>query len=568
MSEEKSDLASTDSNPKEEIIRQSEDAHEKFGIQTLKEGDQRLTETEKMRVRNAAYATATANGQLKKWSKESIHLYFACFTSFLCACANGYDGSLFSGLSPMPFYQSTFQSGFVGSKVSLIFSMYTVGSMIGAFSAGPIADRFGRRVGMFVGGVVIICGMIIVASSHHINQLIGGRFVLGWGISIMTVSAPSYCLEISPPHWRGKMVGVYNNGWFGGSVPAAAITFGCLYIPSDWSWRIPMIFQGVPAAFVLVFVFFIPESPRWLMQNGRHEEALAFLVKYHGNNDPKSPLVKLEWEEFQEKIQLDGSDKRWWDYRALFATKNARWRFGMVLMISIFGQFSGNGLGYFNNVIYAQLGYTKPATQLGLNLASSCGSAVIGLTAASLSDRMPRVKVLTIGTFVCACLLAINAACNTKWAQTPVDANGNLIDPPLAIAKLGLTAYFFFGFVFTFAYTPLQGVYPVENLENTARAKGMALSGVLVSLVGFINTYAGPIALANIKNNYTWVFVGWDLIEASLWWLCGVETVGRTVEELDEIYNTPYPPFASRKFNATLAVNKDGHVDAIVEEDS
>jgi len=249
-------------------------------------------------------------------------------------------------------------------------------------------------------------------------------------------------------------------------------------------------------------------------------------------------------------------------------TKNARWRFAMVLMISIFGQFSGNGLGYFNNVIYGQLGYDKPATQLGLNLASSCGSAVVGLTAASLSDRMPRIKVLSIGTFVCACLLAINAACNTKWAQTPVDANGNLVDPPLPIAKLGLAAYFLFNFVYTFSYTPLQGVYPVENLENTARAKGMALSGVLVSLVGFINTYAGPIALANIKNNYTWVFVGWDLIEASLWYLCGVETVGRTVEELDEIYDAPYPPFASRKLNATLAVAKDGRVNALVEEDS
>ncbi len=50
--------------------------------------------------------------------------------------------------------------------------------------------------------------------------------------------------------------------------------------------------------------------------------------------------------------------------------------------------------------------------------------------------------------------------------------------------------------MFTFGYTPLQGVYPVENLENTARAKGMALSGVIVSIVGFINTYAGPIALS------------------------------------------------------------------------
>ncbi|KZO91381.1 general substrate transporter [Calocera viscosa TUFC12733] len=522
-----------------------------------------MTETERLKVRNARFATAVRNSPIKQWSKESVHLYFACFVSFLCACANGYDGSLFSGLSPMPYYQSFFQSGTVGNKVSLIFSMYTVGSMIGAFSAGPIADRFGRRVGMFVGGVVIITGMALTASAPSINQLVGGRFVLGWGISIMTVAAPAYCVEIAPPHWRGKMVGTYNCGWFGGSIPAAAITFGCLYINSDWSWRIPMIFQGVPSMFVLVGVWFIPESPRWLMQNNRQEEARAFLVKYHGNNDTNSEIVHLEWAEFTENIQFNASDKRWWDYRALFATNNARYRFLMVMLISVFGQFSGNGLGYFNNVIYANLGYTSPAIQLGLNLAGSCGSAVIGLTAASFTDRLPRVRTLAIGTLVCAILLAINAGCNTVWANTPTDANGNAIDPPIRIAQLGLAAYFLFGFVYTFAYTPLQGVYPTENLENTARAKGLALSGVLVNLIGFINTYAGPIALQNIKNNYTYVFVGWDIIEAIIWALCGVETQGRTLEELDEIYNQKYPPFASRRYSAEVAVLKDGHAEIV-----
>jgi len=237
----------------------------------------------------------------------------------------------------------------------------------------------------------------------------------------------------------------------------------------------------------------------------------------------------------------------------------------MVMLISVFGQFSGNGLGYFNNVIYANLGYTSPVVQLGLNLAGSVGSAFVGLTAASITDKMPRIKVLPIGTFVCACLLAINAGCNTVWANTPTDAAGNPINPPLKIAQLGLAAYFLFGFVFTFAYTPLQGVYPTENLENTARAKGLALSGVLVNIINFINTYAGPIALANIKNNYTYVFVGWDIIEAAIWYLVGVETVGRTIEELDEIYNTPYPPFASRRYTAKVAIAKDGHVDHIEE---
>lgn len=244
------------------------------------------------------------------------------------------------------------------------------------------------------------------------------------------------------------------------------------------------------------------------MANGREEEALAFLTKYHGNGDPDSALVQLQWVEFKENIKVDASDKRWWDYRALLATKNARYRFLQVMMISVFGQFSGNGLGYFNVVIYNNLGYTTSAVQLALNLANQVVSAMSALTAAAFTDRMPRVKILTWGTAGCAVFLAINAGLSEVWSKQPVDDKGVVINPNLAVGQGALAAYFLFNALFSFTYTPLQGVVPTESLENTARAKGMAFSGVCVSLIGFINTYAGPIALANIKHRYVFVFVG------------------------------------------------------------
>lgn len=519
-----------------------------------------LSSTQIQEVRSAALAAALKESPLNPRSAASRKLYFAAFVAFLCACCNGYDGSLFSGISPMYQYRNHFQVDIVGQDVALIFSMYNAGSMIGALFAGPIADIMGRRKGMFIGGILIVTGAIIVTTANVIKQLVGGRFVLGFGVAIMTVSAPAYVTEIAPAHWRGRMVGVYNNGWNGGSIPAAAICYGCSFIQSNAAWRIPMALQGSYSGLVLVLVWFIPESPRWLMSKGRDEEALEFLTKYHGNGDPNSALVRLEMAEMREALVGDKrSDERWYDYRDLFVTSNARYRMLSVLLISIFGQFSGNGLGYFQNVIYENLGYTSPQTQLALNLGGSFLGAVCGFTGAAFSDRLPRVKTLTFGTFGLACCLAVNGALSEAIAQQPVDANGDIINPNNSLGQGALFANYMFSVVYSFTYTPLQGVYPSENLTNTTRAKGLGASGIIVSLFGFINTYAGPIALEKMKNRYIFVFVGWDLVETAIWWFCGVETQGKTIEELDEVYSQKYPPFASRK-KTKIAVTEDNRV--------
>ncbi len=93
------------------------------------------------------------------------------------------------------------------------------------------------------------------------------------------------------------------------------------------------------------------------------------------------------------------------------------------------------------------------------------------------------------------------------------------IDP--SYGKGALASYFLFNIIFSFTYTPLQGVVATEALETTTRAKGLAASGVLVNAMGFINQFAGPIALGNIGYRYIYVFVGWDCFEALIWYFFG-----------------------------------------------
>lgn len=185
--------------------------------------------------------------------------------------------------------------------------------MVGALPAAVISDRYGRRMAMFAGAWLIIIGTVVSATGNTIAQFTVGRFILGYGITHMSLAAPAFAMEIAPPQWRGRCAGLLNCGWFGGSIPAAAITYGTNYIQSDYSWRIPVILQGFTCIVVICSVFFVPESPRWQMANGKEAEAYEFLVKYHGNGNPNSKLVALQIEEFREHIALDGADKTWWD---------------------------------------------------------------------------------------------------------------------------------------------------------------------------------------------------------------------------------------------------------------
>ena len=215
-----------------------------------------------------------------------------------------------------------------------------------------IVDRFGRKAGMTIGAIVIIIGMIVAVTGKSVAQLAIGRFILGAGVSPPQYVVNSYCRNYSlitrsdgrpyvcygdiatamerssyrsvlqGPSGRSRLAdrasGFYNCGWFGGCIPAAAVTFGTNNLDSNLSWQIPLILQALGCLIVLFSVWFLPESPRFLMLRGKHDEALSFLIKYHGGGDPNDKLVALEYREFQEGIQLDGIDKRWWDCKSGF----------------------------------------------------------------------------------------------------------------------------------------------------------------------------------------------------------------------------------------------------------
>ena len=196
--------------------------------------------------------------------------------------------------------------------------------------------------------------------------------------------------------------------------------------------------------------------------------------------------------------------------------------------------------------------------QLGYNILYTGLAAVAGLASALLTDKMPRRPTLIIGTAASAGWLAINAGLQTAIGRS----NGQL---STSMASGSLAAYFLFNVTFQFAYTPLQAVLPAEALETTIRAKGLAAGSIFGGCMGFINQFAGPIALKNIGYKYVWFFVGWDTFETVIWYFFLVEGQGRTLEELEWVYQQPNPVKASLQFDQ-VTVGQDGVVRRQVEE--
>lgn len=225
--------------------------------------------------------------------------------------------------------------------------MYQIGSVVAIPFIGPAIDTWGRRAGMCIGGATIIIGVIIqicCITNASVEQFMGGRFFLGFGVSIMAAAGPCYVVEVSHPAYRGVVTGLYNVMWPVGALVASGAARGGLDHGGNTSWMIPVALQLMFPCVVTFGAFFLPESPRWLYTRGKRDQAVAALVKYHGNGNPDSEWVKLQLMEYEQHLEMEGADKRWWDYRALFRDRGSIYRLMCNCFVSLFGQWAGNGM--------------------------------------------------------------------------------------------------------------------------------------------------------------------------------------------------------------------------------
>ncbi|KAK5128633.1 hypothetical protein LTR08_003954 [Meristemomyces frigidus] len=497
---------------------------------------------------NDAFIEAALKDPVNIWNGTTLRLLGCLLLGCFCQTMNGFDGALFGGLTANKTFLSFFHGTSDGEWAAFNSAMYQIGGVCALPFVGPAIDTWGRRYGMMIGGYdamiwTIIIGAIINATTLYngsLPQLKGGRFILGFGVSIVSASGPIYVVETAHPSWRGVITAYCNTFWFVGAILASGAVRGGLNIAGNLSWQLPIWLQLFFPGLIVIFAWAIPESPRWLFVNNKRREATAMLTRWHGNGDPDSPWVKLELAEYDEYLNLNGADKRWWDYRALFSTRASRYRIACNCCFSIFAQWAGNGvLSYFLPAVLTTAGYTDSITQANINLGYSCFQFAFALFGAAFVDRVGRRPMMLYSMAGC-CIVWIGMTASTSIFAASGDANGSA-------AKATVACIFLFGAVFSIGLTPLQALYPVEVLSFEMRAKGMAFSSLAVNVGGLLNQFAWPISLKAIGWHTYIIFVIWCAVQWTVFYFYLPETRRRTLEELDIIFEARNPVKESLK---------------------
>jgi MFS family permease len=210
---------------------------------------------------------------------------------FMCAACStlgglsfGYDQGVISVTLVMDQFLERFveiADGHPGSGFwkGLMTAMLELGAFVGALNQGWLADKISRRYSIVVAVIIFIIGAVLQTAAVDYAMLTVGRTIGGIGIGMLSMVAPLYISEISPPETRGALLVLEEFCIVLGIVIAYWTTYGTRYMAGEWAWRLPFLLQMVPAFVLLAGVMVLPFSPRWLASKQRNEEALASLSK-------------------------------------------------------------------------------------------------------------------------------------------------------------------------------------------------------------------------------------------------------------------------------------------------
>lgn len=450
---------------------------------------------------------------------------FSSLGSFLF----GYDSGIIASVITMQLYKDRFTDdpGIRGAVVST----FNGGCFFGSAAAGWFNDKWGRKRSIQIGSLFALWGCAMQAGAPNVATLLVGRIIGGFAIGILSMTVPLYNTEVAPPKIRGFLVGLTQEMLGIGFIVANWVGYGCQFINSDVSWRLPLGLQLVPAGMLLIGIQFLPNSPRWLLEVGRDEEAREVVYYLHGDEDRVA--AEKEYHEMYTTIKAESAvrSRRISD---LWASRAMIHRTLVAIGVQVFCQFTGiNVINYFGPQMYGSLGITGSKALLVQGIYGAVGPVANFFFITLILDRVGRKKPLLFGAASFVVLYSILAAIIATNPPLPDGATGSV---NVSAQRAGIGMIFLLSIFFSFSFGPVSWVLASEVFPTSTRSIG---TSVATCANWAFNTFIGqvsPIALQNVGWKFYMLFICLNFADFLAVLFFFPETKGKTLEEMNQVF--------------------------------
>ena len=464
--------------------------------------------------------------------KQKNTLGYVIFMAVVAAIGGilfGYDTAVISGTTAIVKSQFALTDMMEGWYVGCAL----IGSICGVLVAGSLSDYLGRKLTMLISAALFSISAIGCAVCGSFDGLVAYRIIGGVGIGIVSIVSPIYISEVSPAKIRGTLVSLYQLAVTAGfllaslanwvidanadpSIAAGTVEAGL------WTkmfhtemWRGMLGSETLPALLFFCIIFFIPESPKWLIVNGKLDKASAVLSKIYATEGEVKEEIEVT------NASLKGETKGKWSDLL---------KPGILLAviagsaIAILGQFMGvNAVLYYGPKIFADAGFDNPMFSTVL---VGVVNFVTTILAVFIIDRVGRKQLIYWGVSgMIICLVAIGIY--FAWGAQMGLGNGFMLT-------------FFLAYVFCTAISICAVVFVLlsEMYPNSVRGRAMSIAGFALWIGTYLIGQLTPVLLGWSQAGTFFLFAVMCVPYMLIMWKVIPETTGKTLEEIEAYWNS------------------------------
>ncbi|KAI1843932.1 hypothetical protein JX266_009988 [Neoarthrinium moseri] len=469
----------------------------------------------------------------------------------------GYDQGVFSGVLISSDFKYWFPETNNANISGITSSCFSLGAFFGAIAAFTAGDKLGRKKTIALGLVCNAIGAILQIVSWHLPQMIVGRVINGFGMGLTSSTCPVYQAECSKPRVRGKLVVVGSLCNTAAFCLANWMNFGLYFQGGALQWRFPLGFQLIFPIVVATALFFVPESPRWLLLKDKHSEALQVIARLHGKDvSIHDPAVTAEYHSIHQALQLERKDRV--PLMDVLKCKDRTQTFRRLLLscgTQFMQQFSGvNALGYYLPTLLQQsVGLDQQTSRLmtAVNGTIYLGAAFCCLL---LIDNFGRRKMMLYGSTTMGSCYLIAALCLKTAAEDPSRKK--------ILGHVTTAMFFLYYFFYGTSFAKVPWVYNSEVNSLGWRTRGAAAATATNWMGGFIVTQFTKVGVDRLGWGFYLLFAVICWAYFPVVFALYPETSRRTLEDMDQIFIRNPSIFVFGKKDLTQRERPQAFVDA------